>query len=581
MAGVARLELRDTARRVARPDEHGRPGAGERRADGAAREVGAHRRRARPTGGTARAGGRRAPRRAARRCRRRARRRGGPRGRRCRPRRGAASISGSAAGTRRSSVSLRRDDARSSASGSDSATRAMPAVPGQADAAGERGGEVVAVALELEARGEELLGVAARGRAAARPSAIAAARRAEAALERDAVRRSGSACRSGRRAARRRGAEVRVVGRSSPAPLAFDDDALARRSPRARSRGRAPRRRSRSPGRGSPSSPARARDAARSRRRPRRGSRQDRLDDERSRARRISAFAVSLRPWPVTTQTTRLAGVDAALSSAASPAADDGSQKRPSLVASSSQASTISSSVTVTISTGVSATSASLAMRRLGDADRGGERVARSAACADDEPRRLRPSSAKPWRTRGVAAAAVREREHVGRAAELLDDLERRRLLALDPVRVERVDEHVRAALGELAGSCERLVEAAAHLEHPRADSARLGELRRRDRARRASARPPSARRAPRTPPPTRRCSRSTRRRRLAPVLDRLRDRDGHAAVLEAAGRVRALPLELELDAEPLREPRRTGAAASSPRRATRPASASPRRGAA
>ena len=73
----------------------------------------------------------------------------------------------------------------------------------------------------------------------------------------------------------------------------------------------------------------------------------------------------------------------------------------------------------------------------------------------------------------------------MGLPAELLEDLERRGLLALDAVRVERVDEHMGAARGELACDGERLVEGAAHLEQPRAERTGLGELPDRDRARR------------------------------------------------------------------------------------------------
>ena len=61
------------------------------------------------------------------------------------------------------------------------------------------------------------------------------------------------------------------------------------------------------------------------------------------------------------------------------------------------------------------------------------------------------PSSEKPFAYATLLPPPpYGQREHVGGAAELLDDLERRRLLALDPVRVERVDEHQHAALGQL-----------------------------------------------------------------------------------------------------------------------------------
>ena len=63
--------------------------------------------------------------------------------------------------------------------------------------------------------------------------------------------------------------------------------------------------------------------------------------------------------------------------------------------------------------------------------------VARSVGVGGDHPRAHAVLGEALRVGDGVAAAAVREREHVGGLAELLVDLERRRLLALDPVRVE------------------------------------------------------------------------------------------------------------------------------------------------
>src|SRR5581483_5025244 len=78
---------------------------------------------------------------------------------------------------------------------------------------------------------------------------------------------------------------------------------------------------------------------------------------------------------------------------------------------------------------------------------------------------------------RRVPAAAVGENEGIRRRPELFDDLEDRRLLALDAVRVERVDEDVVAALAELLRGGERLVEAPAHGEHVRAERTSLDQL--------------------------------------------------------------------------------------------------------
>ena len=156
-----------------------------------------------------------------------------------------------------------------------------------------------------------------------------------------------------------------------------------------------------------------------------------------------------------------------------------------------------------------------------------------------------------------VAAAAVRQREHVGQRAELLDDLGGRRHLALDAVGVRRVDEQ-RARLGrELLRRAVRVGERAFDLDDPPADSAHLDEL----RARRAAGGDDDHRLDARA-----RRVRGARRGGVAgrraddardAALDGARHGDAHAAVLERAGRVRALPLEPELDAEALRQARR------------------------
>ena len=126
--------------------------------------------------------------------------------------------------------------------------------------------------------------------------------------------------------------------------------------------------------------------------------------------------------------------------------------------------------------------------------------------------------------------------------------------LPLDPVGVERVDEHVRAALLEDAGGGEGLVEAAAHLEHARSGGAGLGQLPQ-------SHGPLGLEDESRDP----RAGRVGRGRgggvpgggahdRPGPPLQRARDRHGHPPVLEAAGRVAPLPLRVHLGAEPLRD---------------------------
>ena len=118
-----------------------------------------------------------------------------------------------------------------------------------------------------------------------------------------------------------------------------------------------------------------------------------------------------------------------------------------------------------------SATSASTSARCAGsrDPDRRGER---RRALAPPAPRHEARRDAVLVEALGVgdgvAAAAVGERQHVGRPAELLVDLERRGLLALDPVGVERVDEREVAALARARGS-----RASASSKLPRTSSTR------------------------------------------------------------------------------------------------------------
>ena len=107
---------------------------------------------------------------------------------------------------------------------------------------------------------------------------------------------------------------------------------------------------------------------------------------------------MSFSPWPVRTQTTVLPGSRSIDESAARPAADDGSQKMPSRLARSSHIRVMSSSVTATGSTLLSATSASTSARCAGSAMRIAEAsvVDRSTACAEII-RSCTPSSAKPF----------------------------------------------------------------------------------------------------------------------------------------------------------------------------------------
>ena len=303
-------------------------------------------------------------------------------------------------------------------------------------------------------------------------------------------------------------------------------------------------------------------------RRPRRSHRR------RARPRRAAApcgrrVPGSLRPWPVITQTTREPGSGGLTRSPAMPAAEDGSQKSPSSAARSCQAVRICSSVTVTISA---------AFLRLGavggrdDPDRGGEGLGAGRRLGRDDsllPAELLEPEGVGTR---VAAASVRQGQQVGGAAELLDDLERRGLLALEPVRVERVDEDVRAAGRELDRRLERLVEAAAHLQEPRAR--RLGP----ERACRARRRPREqhdcAQAGARGVGGSRGGRVAGRRAddRLRAALERLGDRDRHPAVLEAARSGSLPPTSGRAHSRARRRAAARAGAASLPRRARRSA---------
>ena len=138
---------------------------------------------------------------------------------------------------------------------------------------------------------------------------------------------------------------------------------------------------------------------------------------------------------------------------------------------------------------------------------------------------------------------------------ELVEDLERRGLLALQPERVDRVHERDRAPLRELAHELERLVEVAAQRDHARAVHQRLGELARGDLALGDD--------HDAGQPPARGVGGGARGgvagrgadERLGALAHGRGDRAGHPAVLERAGRVGALDLQPHLRAGALGQP--------------------------
>ena len=187
------------------------------------------------------------------------------------------------------------------------------------------------------------------------------------------------------------------------------------------------------------------------------------------------AVSGSLRPWPVTVQTTRWPGSSrpraAACSSPATPPRCAGSTKTPSLAGEQPVGGEdLPVGDRVDQAAGLVAGGDGAGPgRRVADPDRGGDRRRRRApARRARSARRRRPGSrtsaaraltpvggvlavALPVR-RDVAGVADRQAVDVGRVAERVDDLERGRLLALDAVRVDRVDQRHRVAARRARG---------------------------------------------------------------------------------------------------------------------------------
>ena len=183
-----------------------------------------------------------------------------------------------------------------------------------------------------------------------------------------------------------------------------------------------------------------------------------------------SAVSMSLRPWPVTVTTTGLAGVASTPSAASTQQAGDpgggGRLDEDAVASRRARAGRRGSRSSVTARNRPPDSSAAadreVPRGRVADPDRRGDRLgvghrARRAPAA----RRPRPASrasagvrvrqagvgvlevALPVR-RDVAGVADRQHVHVGGVAEEVDDLERRGLLALEPHRVDRVDQRDR-----------------------------------------------------------------------------------------------------------------------------------------
>ena len=414
---------------------------------------------ARPTAGTARAADRRGRRRRARRFRRRRPRAGRP-GRRW-PRRRRARPSRAASGATPRSGPLARDerDRRERQRLGDAGDAAHPSERHTAD---ERCGEVVGVALELEAAASSASGSPSgpRRRDAERDRGRG---RAEAALERNPVDEAEAL--AGGVGEQRIGAhrEVRVSAGNSPAPSP-STTTPSPSTPRARSTTRGRPRRSRRPARGWPTS-----------RGPGTSARPGALLGARCAGDRVgigsttegvganrSAAAGSFRPWPVIVTTMR------------SPSRRRGGPRRaPRRTTARRRAPRRTRGAARRRRAPRPSPRRPRARRahgrrvhRVADPDRGRE-PSPTVDRLDGHERRHEPELGErlPVRRR-VAPRLRREREGVRRAAELLRPRSRR-LLAGAPVRVERVDERVRAPPAELLCRREGFVEVAASTVAP------------------------------------------------------------------------------------------------------------------
>ena len=169
---------------------------------------------------------------------------------------------------------------------------------------------------------------------------------------------------------------------------------------------------------------------------------------------------------------------------------------------------------------------------------------------------------------RDVAGVADRHAMDVGRPPEEVADLERGRLLPLQPERVHAVDQRDRVALGEVAREVERRVEVALDLEHPGAVHEGRRHLAHRDLAlgHEDRAREPGLRRV--GGGRRRRVAGGGAHDRLRALLRCLRDRERHPTVLERPGGVRALVLQPDLGVGVDRQARRSAPTGCRPREA-------------
>ena len=149
---------------------------------------------------------------------------------------------------------------------------------------------------------------------------------------------------------------------------------------------------------------------------------------------------------------------------------------------------------------------------------------------------------------RDIAGIAHWQAVKVRRPAQRLDDLEGRRFLALQPIRVDRVDQRDRRLSGDGLDQAHAVIEVALDLDHDRARDHGLGQLALGDLAARDHDKGRDA--------GPRRVSRG-RGRGVAgggaddgpgAGLHGLGDGHGHAAVLKRSSRIQALILDMDID---------------------------------
>ena len=153
-----------------------------------------------------------------------------------------------------------------------------------------------------------------------------------------------------------------------------------------------------------------------------------------------------------------------------------------------------------------------------------------------------------------VAGVPHRGQVVVGSAAQRVTDLERRRLLPLEPVGVDRIDQHGRVPLGEDPGHLQGRVEVPVDLQQAGPVDQRLGHLPGGD----LSGGNQDRAHDPRLGGVGGRRGAGVAGRRAydhaRPRLDRLGDGQGHPAVLEGARGVGAFELQIDLTSGRLRQ---------------------------